>query len=198
MGGLYSTGSSSLPSFEWMKNRPIDAPIKEVKITLTGQRLEYPCLLLERSVSHAVLLYSLRHASHVSDVTLPHGTVSYGYYWTDRPYNVYHWVAHDGRTVAYYVNVADHVMIRDDAVEWHDLAVDLLFTPDGRVQILDEDELHNVPAEVRKTVEATRAHILRHRDEIIAEIAAATSRLRRAGPMPEAREEESGPSSRTQ
>ncbi len=171
--------------------------IREIKHKLTGERLEYPCLALERSDAHAVLLYFIEHASQVGDVFLPSGTATYAYYWADRPYNVYHWVAGDGRTVAFYVNLADQVRIGDDAVEWRDLAVDLLCTPDGQVRILDGDELRQSPAALRVAVEAIRTQLLGHRHEIIAEVAAATRRLRQTGRGPGTREEESGSWPRT-
>jgi len=77
------------------------------------------------------------------------------------------------------VNLADEVRIRPGAVEWRDLSVDLLFSPDGtRVQILDEDQLASLPADLRARANAARAHVLTHRDEILAEVASMTVHLR--------------------
>lgn len=153
--------------------------IKEIKVTLTGERQEFICQLLDRSDAHAVLLYSLRQARHVADLALPRGTVTYAYYWTDRPYNVYHWVAPDGRTLGYYINLSDQIIIRRGEVKWRDLAVDLLCSADGsRVQLLDERELDRLPSELRAQIDSARSHVLRHRDEILTEVAAATQHLR--------------------
>ncbi len=152
--------------------------ITEIKHTLTGGRFKYPCRLLERSPTHAVLLYTVEHATQVGGIVLPSGTVTYAYYWIDRPYTVYHWIAGDGHTVAYYLNLADRVTVHEDAVEWRDLALDLLCTPDGRVQVLDEDDLRDAPTALRARVEALRAQVLERRQQIVDEVAAATTRLR--------------------
>jgi predicted RNA-binding protein associated with RNAse of E/G family len=71
---------------------------------------------------------------------VPIGAVTVAHYWVDRPYNVYHWLV-DGRTLAYYVNVATDTLIRDDVVAYTDLTVDVLLHPSGAIEVLDEDEL---------------------------------------------------------
>lgn len=154
--------------------------IREIKRTISGERQEFICQLLDRSENHVVVQYRVRQARRIADLVLPKGTLTYGYFWRDRPYNVYHWVRPDGRTLGYYVNLADQVFIRPGEVQWRDLAMDLLFSPDGsRVQILDEGELANIPPDLRKNIEAARAHVLTHRDELLAEVRAVTTHMRR-------------------
>ncbi len=127
-----------------------------------------------------MLLYVHRHPNQVGNVELPQGTVTYAHYWIDRPYNVYHWVEPDGGTVAYYVNLADQVTITPAAVAWRDLAVDLLFTLDGHVQVLDEGELVGATETLRATVTAIQLEVLKRREAIIGEVTAATARVRKA------------------
>ncbi len=153
--------------------------IKEVKLTATGERQEFVCRVLDRSVTHAVILYKTREPRRVGTLRVPRGALTYGYFWQDRPYNVYHMVRADGRTMGYYVNLTDQVRLRPQVVEWRDLGLDLLFSPDGsRVQILDEEHLALLPPDLRGKAEAARAHVLTHRDEILAEVAAVTAHLR--------------------
>ncbi len=153
--------------------------IKEVKLTATGEREEFVCRTLDRSATHVVVLYKTTELRRVGTLRVPRGALTYGYFWQDRPYNVYHMVRANGRTLGYYVNLTDQVRIRPQAVEWRDLALDLLFSPDGsRVQILDEEQLTVLPPDVRGRAEAARAHVLTHRDEILAEVAAVTAHLR--------------------
>lgn len=164
--------------------------IKEVKLTASGERQEFVCRLLNGSATHAVVLYKIKESRRVGSLRLPRGALTYGYFWQGRPYNVYHWVRRDGRTLGFYVNLADEVRIRPGAVEWKDLAVDLLFSPDGRhVQILDEQDLAQLPADLRAKTEAARAHVLAHRDEVLAEVAAITAHLRGRNRVPARREE---------
>jgi protein associated with RNAse G/E len=153
--------------------------IKEIKLTATGERQEFICQLLDRSATHAVVLYKTKDLRRVGDLKLPRGALTYGYFWKGRPYTVYHWVRADGRTLGFYVNLADQVRIRPGAVEWRDLALDLLFSPDGRrVQALDEDQLAQLPAALRAKAESARADVLTHRDEVVQEVAALTAHLR--------------------
>lgn len=156
--------------------------IREIKLTASGERQEFVCQLLDRSVTHVAVLYKSTQARRVGDLQLPKGTVTYGYFWSGRSYNVYHWVHPNGTTLGYYVNLADGMVFRPQAVEWHDLALDLLFSPDGRrVQVLDEDELGTLPPALQAKAHAARTHVLTHRDEILAEVAACTAHLRGAG-----------------
>ncbi|OLC29642.1 MAG: hypothetical protein AUH31_06325 [Armatimonadetes bacterium 13_1_40CM_64_14] len=156
--------------------------ITEVKRTASGERQEFVCRLLDRSATHVAVSYKSTEARRVGDLRLPKGTVTYGYFWLDRPYNVYHWVHPNGGTLGYYVNLADGVVFGPHAVEWKDLALDLLFSPDGRrVQILDEDELGTLPPGLQAKAKAARTLVLTYRDEIVAEVAARTAHLRGAG-----------------
>jgi hypothetical protein len=158
----------------------------EVKLTARGERQEFVCRLLDRSSTHVVVLYRSTEPRRVGDLRLPKGTITYGYFWQGRPYNVYHWVHPNGSTIGYYVNLADGLRFHPQAVEWHDLALDLLFSPDGRrVQILDEEELALLPSDLQAKAKVAKAHVLMHRDEILTEVAAITAHLRgaaRGGP----------------
>ena len=123
--------------------------ILEIKNTLAGERKEFLCELCAREDGHAVVLYRLKREVNLAGVRMPAGTLSFGHYWTDRHYNVYHWLLPDGTTKAYYFNLADRTCIRDDAVEWRDLVVDVMVTPDGAARVLDEDEL---PADLNSLI----------------------------------------------
>jgi predicted RNA-binding protein associated with RNAse of E/G family len=100
------------------------------------------------------------HDLQLEDILLPEGTVSLGYFWQDRSYNVYHWIDQQQDTVALYFNIADNTTITQKTIAWRDLTVDVLITPDGRCRVLDEDEL---PAEIDSEL---LAYINRSRDEL--------------------------------
>jgi hypothetical protein len=137
----------------------------EIKETLSGERLEYPCRLLEQSEQRVVLRYDLAHSGGIAGVALPAGTICFAYYWIDHPYNVYHWMNHEGDTIAFYINLSGPTRIGRDYVEWTDLIVDVLLIPDPqlgyRVQILDEDE---IPEELD---DATVNHIYAALEEVM-------------------------------
>lgn len=159
--------------------------ITEVKTTLTGERQEFVCRLVDRSANHVVVVYPVtrKGGRRVGALHIPQGTESYGYFWRDRLYNVYHWVTPAGRTLGYYVNLADSVELRPTEVRWRDLAVDLLFSADGgSVQILDEHEIAGHPTELQAKISAAQKHVLTHRDDLLAEVRRSTMHFRRRSP----------------
>jgi hypothetical protein len=142
--------------------------LTEVKRRLDGSVRMYPCEVAEIDGAHAVLLYRITASGRIADVPLAPGTLTVAYYWADRPYNVYHWIAPSGDTLAYYFNISGPVRISPDRLEWEDLEVDVLVTPDRRVQILDEDEVPSAAA-------ARLPEIERARDRVLAEWPAVTA-----------------------
>jgi len=147
--------------------------VLEVKRRLDGTVRTYSCEAAEVADDHAILLYRLPGPGRVADLELPAGTLTVAYYWTERPYNVYHWVAPSGRTLAYYFNLSGPPRIGRDRLEWEDLEVDVLVTPDGRVRVLDEEA---VPADAAVRL----PEIARARDRVLREWPAVAADVERA------------------
>jgi predicted RNA-binding protein associated with RNAse of E/G family len=156
-------------------------PVLEIKRTLAGVEKHFQChLLAADGAEHAVVLWVAREPMHVHGVDLPAGTVSLGHFWTDRHYNVYHWVDGNRRTMGFYFNVADQTEIRADpaCIRWRDLVIDVLATPDGRLDVLDEDELPAaLDPETAAHIEEGRREILTSPAALLAEIEAASRPL---------------------
>jgi hypothetical protein len=119
------------------------AAITERKTRLDGSVAEFACeALVVEPGRRAVLRYVSDRAWRIADADLaiPQGTITVAHYWIDRPYNVYHWLV-DGRTLAYYCNVATDTVISPGLVSYTDLVVDVLLRTSGAATVLDEDEL---------------------------------------------------------
>lgn len=144
--------------------RQTSTAIIERKTRLDGSVSEYRCERLSLEVDRrAVLRYVMDREWVIADtgIVLRPGQITIAHYWTDRPYNVYHWL--DGaRTIAFYCNVASDTVIRDDLVAYTDLTVDVLLRPSGETLVLDEEEL---PPELAP---ARRIHIARALEAIAA------------------------------
>ena len=125
-----------------------------------------------------VVLLELSHAREVEDLSLPAGTLSFGYFWTDRDYNAYHWISPQGATLGLYLNVSGSTAISENEVRWRDLVVDVLVTPDGRCRVLDEDELPDdlEPALLRR-IKATRDDLVMRHRQLLEEVEARTRRF---------------------
>jgi predicted RNA-binding protein associated with RNAse of E/G family len=154
-------------------------PVLEVKRTLSGREKRFDCRLLAADARHAVLLWVAAAPMRVHGVELPAGTVSFGHFWTDRLYNVYHWVDASGATVGFYFNIADETRIAPGRLDWRDLTVDVLATPAGRLEVLDEDELPaDLDPALRRRIDLGKASILDAPARVMAEIEAASAALR--------------------
>ena len=72
----------------------------------------------------------------ISDV--PADTTTLGFFWRDRPYNLYRFFSPD---FGYRFDVVTDVRIEDDRVEYLDLHLDVRVMPDGTVRVEDEEEV---------------------------------------------------------
>ena len=117
------------------------ATIIEAKTTLSGELQEFECELVYTDQRETIVLYRMPETMQLEDVTIPEGCISLAYFWAHKPFNAYHWIDTQQRTLALYFNICDNTQISDDRIAWRDLCVDVLITPDARCRILDEDEL---------------------------------------------------------
>src|SRR5437773_9144169 len=116
------------------------ASIVERKTRLDGSVVEYACeALVVEPGRRAVVRYvtDQDRALEGTDLVLRKGTVTVGHFWSDRPYNVYHWLDR-GRTVALYVSVATDTTTEPTAIAYRDLPVDVLIRTAGAIELLDD------------------------------------------------------------
>jgi len=160
-------------------NMPSRPRILEIKRTLDGREKRFDCAVLARTPTHLVVLFVSTGPMNVHGVGLPAGTVTFGHFWTDRPYNVYHWLdRRSGENLGTYVNVADQTTIEDGVLAWRDLVVDVLVAPGRALAVLDEDELPaDLPPELRARIAATTATLRASWAELAAELEAARAAL---------------------
>lgn len=150
----------------------------EYKVTYFGETKVFDCSLLSWEKDEVVLLYKPTRVMNFAGITFDESSISFGYYWQDRNYNVYHWKDKDGRTLLYYFNVSKETNIGEKSVRWVDLIVDVELIPGREPKILDEDEVPKHFAEsdasiVRKTTE----HILQNMEDITTDLEIRTNEL---------------------
>ena len=154
----------------------------ERKRYLDGREVTFACQLVAMEKGFGILKYVLAQAWHARDLTLPPGTVTYAFYWTARPYNLYWWQDPDGVTLGYYFNLADEVRLSPQAFVWHDLVIDVLVQPAApgeawQVHVLDEDELPAaLDQDLQAYVASARAQVLQHYPDVIREARQALER----------------------
>ncbi|QEO60827.1 DUF402 domain-containing protein [Bacillus altitudinis] len=117
----------------------------ERKIKYDDQVVEHMCQLLDAQEQQVVLFHKIQEPFTMvagdGTVTIPKGSYTTAYYWTDRPYNVYFWRDDQGNELGSYVNIVRHTWFEERAVVFEDLLIDLLVLPNGDFFVLDEDEL---------------------------------------------------------
>ena len=118
--------------------------ILEKKHLLNGDTRVYDCELIYKNHKLGILKYVLEKQYDVSGLILPIASVTYAFYWIDRPYTLYRWY-YRGKNIGNYFNIADQIVLNDSEFEWRDLTVDILYLPDNLPKVLDEDEL---PSEI--------------------------------------------------
>lgn len=152
-------------------------PYFEIKHQLDGSIKRYECIPVNVSNDEAVIIYEMTREVRVEDLLLPSGSLTFGYFWSNRHYNVYHWVTEIGETLGLYFNVCDEINIGQDGVSWRDLIIDLLVTPDGRCRVLDTDELpQNLDEGLASLIEETEEYLKWQYRSISAKVEKKTAR----------------------
>ena len=155
---------------------PGPATIREVKSSLLDKpdhafNCELVAVETTVGVAAAIILYRMPRAITIFGIDMPEGSFTLGYFWQDRPYNVYHWLDPDERTLAYYANIADRTAITTTTIAWRDLVVDVLVRPNGAVEVLDEDELPaDLPPLVARRIDHARSSLVDGAAALAAEI----------------------------
>jgi predicted RNA-binding protein associated with RNAse of E/G family len=160
--------------------------VVEVKRNLDGAVIEFACKAVILEQTRAVITMELERPVKLRGrlVELPARTQTYGYFWLDKPYVVYHW-RHESKTVACYINIGRLQAIGDGRVVWDDYAVDVVVLPDGRVAVLDEDEVpETIAPELRRTIADATQLVLSNAAAITAAVERETRSLEAARRAP--------------
>lgn len=139
------------------------AAITEVKRHLDGRVERFACEALAVSPARAVV----RFVSPGAIGPYPPGTVTVGFFWPDRPYNLYRLEAPDGTLLGHRFDVVTDVRIAPDRIEYVDLILDVVVDPDGTVRVEDEEELRAAAARGLLSPEGA-AVVERARGELLA------------------------------
>ena len=137
---------------------------------LSGGEAVFECELIGLEAGCGILRYVINKPARVDSVSLEPGSVTYAFYWQDRPFNLYWWREPDQRTIAYYFNLADSVKLSRREFLWRDLVVDILILPDGRLFVLDRDELPSgLDSHLRAYIESAQTLVVDSHASLVAE-----------------------------
>lgn len=165
-------------------NKPLPQKqvITEHKQSLSGDDQTFPCELGALEEDQLVLLYRLPGLIDLHGIELRAGTLSYGYFWKHRPYNIYHFCDSKGASLAWYGNISDSTHWNSDSLFWRDLIVDVLIQSDGSIRILDREELpEDLAPNLRCYIDEATDKLLAEKIQIIQETTIRTKALYAAG-----------------
>jgi len=152
----------------------------EYKKTYFGESKVFDCDLVYKDDEQreVVIAYRPEKTMHFVGVEFPIGSVSLGYYWKNRNYNVYHWKDLRGKTLLFYFNISKDTRIQENSVTWLDLIVDIAVKPEESPIVLDEDEVpKNIEPQDKRIIETTKKQILDNIKSFTDEIEARTASI---------------------
>lgn len=126
----------------------IGAPYLERKQKPDGSWREYGCTLLYRDAGLVIVRFLMEKggAIHGAPIEVPPGSVSHGYFWKRRPYNLYRMRRADGSLIAHRFDAVTDVQIGAGGVSYRDLILDWWSLPDGTIFEEDRGELEQLQA----------------------------------------------------
>jgi predicted RNA-binding protein associated with RNAse of E/G family len=147
-------------------------PFRERKGKFDGTVHEYDTPLVHRDGRVAIVKFVMTRAGGPPrlPVTVPAGSLSYGYFWPRRPYNVYRMLTPDQVLLGHRFDAVADVRFSADGVDYLDLILDWWAHPDGTLIEEDRDEFDEAvsagklsPAQVARAEEAARQIFSRYR-----------------------------------
>ncbi|MDP9341326.1 MAG: DUF402 domain-containing protein [Actinomycetota bacterium] len=112
------------------------AKVQEVKRHLDGRVQTFDCEPVHVAEDRAVVRFQL--PTRVGD--WPRGTMTLGFFWENRSYNLYRFLSPDGDLLGHRLDVVAEVSVEPDRIEYLDLIVDVVVSATGDVHVEDEDE----------------------------------------------------------
>jgi predicted RNA-binding protein associated with RNAse of E/G family len=147
-------------------------PIIERKQKPDGTIREYRCTLLHLDAALAVVEFVMEKGGviHGTPIEVPPGSVSRGYFWKRRPYNLYRMHRADGTLIGHRFDAVAGVRLSPDVIFYRDLVLDWWVTPDDTLIEEDRDEFDAMvaagtlaPGDIERAEDAARTIFSRYR-----------------------------------
>ena len=113
----------------------------EIKRHLDKPDEMYECELMKQSGGYALVRYVHEESGKVGDVRFEVGSTTFAYYETGCGYVVWKMCGVDDALKGFLFHICKALEVRKDEVEYQDLLLDLWFDPDGRMEVLDREDV---------------------------------------------------------
>lgn len=115
--------------------------IQETKVTLDGLQQTFECGVIALSPRLVIVRFEHPASRRAGEFLIPAGSITYGFFWPGRHYNLYRFTASDGSVIVYRFDVVDGVRITPGRVRYTDLLLDAWLTVTGDIRFEDEEEV---------------------------------------------------------
>ena len=115
--------------------------ILEIKRHLNKPDESYLCDLFRRGSGYIVLKYVSESPGRVGAVRFDAGSTTYAYYRTGGGYVLWKMCGPDARLKGYLFHICREQKVWEERVEYLDLLLDLWIDADGRMTVLDREEV---------------------------------------------------------
>ena len=115
--------------------------IEEIKEHKNKETQRFLCNVLHREANYLVVSFHAEKEGNIKDIVIPSGSTTIAHYWTDRGYVVWRMYDSEGLLIGSLFHIVKNVIIARKHVRYLDLIVDIWIAPDGKLRVLDEDEL---------------------------------------------------------
>ncbi len=126
----------------------IEPPYLEKKVKIDGTVREYRCTAAHLERGMAIIRFQMRGGGLVpgTAVYVPPGSVSFGFFWASKPYNLYRMMDRDGVAFAHRFDAVADVQIGEHELSYRDLELDWWALPDDTLIEEDRDEYDQLVA----------------------------------------------------
>ena len=115
--------------------------ILEIKRHLNKPDESYLCDLLRRGSDYIIIKYVSDRFGRVGSVIFDAGSTTYAYYKTGKGYVVWKMLTPDNVLKGYLFHICQDLRVQADKVKYLDLLLDVWIYADGKITILDRDEV---------------------------------------------------------
>jgi len=157
--------------------------IEELKKHKNKPLQRFACEVIERTTDSLILRYWSAVEGRMSDIAIPAGSTTVGFYWQKRGFVLWRMYAAEGTLLGSLFHICRDTTISETQVSYLDLILDIWISPDGTVRILDEDELAACRAsgllssEEAQWIDQVKGFILKEYAQLLAEAADAEGKL---------------------
>ena len=115
--------------------------ITEIKRHINKPDQAFRCELVVREPDHLVLRYVSDRTGRIGDVVFDPGSTTLAHYWSDRGYVAWRMYDPAGDLKGHVFHICRDVRIEEDRVSYLDMLLDIWVSSEGRVSVLDEEEV---------------------------------------------------------